>query len=46
MERKGISEIDAYGALRWFSLHNGRPLIERAENIVASARRGPTDPDG
>ncbi len=46
MEREGISEIDAYGALRRFSLHNGRPLIERAENIVASARRGPTDPDG
>ena len=46
MEREGISEVDAYGALRRFSLHNGRPLFERAENIVASARRGPTDPDG
>ena len=46
MERDGISENDAYRALRRFSLHNGRPLYERAEHIVASARRGPTDPDG
>jgi AmiR/NasT family two-component response regulator len=46
MEREGISEVDAYGALRRFSLHNGRPLLERAENIVTSARRDPTDPDG
>jgi hypothetical protein len=46
MERDGISENDAYGALRRFSLGNGRPLSERAENIVASARRGAIDPDG
>jgi anti-anti-sigma factor len=46
MEREGISEQDAYVALRRFSLGNGRPLYERAENIVTSARRSPTDPDG
>jgi anti-anti-sigma factor len=46
MERDGISEIDAYGALRRFSLGNGTPLSERAENVVASARRGAADPDG
>jgi anti-anti-sigma factor len=46
MEREGISENDAYGALRRFSLGHGRPLSERATNIVASARRGPTDRDG
>jgi anti-anti-sigma factor len=46
MERQGVSEHDAYGALRRFSLGSGRPLQERAEHIVASTRRGPTDPDG
>jgi GAF domain-containing protein len=46
MERDGITEIDAYGALRRFSLGNGTPLYDRAENIVASARRGAADPDG
>jgi anti-anti-sigma factor len=46
MERQGISENDAYGALRRFSVGNGRPLQERAEHIVDSARRDPTDPDG
>jgi GAF domain-containing protein len=46
MEREGISEQDAYVALRRFSLGNGRPLYERAENIVTSAHRSPTDPDG
>ena len=46
MEREGISERDAYGALRRFSLGNGTPLSERAENIVASARLGAADPDG
>jgi anti-anti-sigma factor len=46
MERDGISEHDAYGTLRRFSLGNGRPLSERAANIVASTRRGPTEPDG
>jgi len=45
MERDGLSENDAYGALRRFSLGNGRPLYERATHIVASTRRGPTDPD-
>jgi anti-anti-sigma factor len=46
MERDGLSEHDAYRALRRFSLGNGRPLSERAANIVASTRRGPTDPNG
>jgi GAF domain-containing protein len=46
MEREGISEHDAYGTLRRLSLGTGRPLSERAANIVASTRRGPTDPDG
>jgi anti-anti-sigma factor len=46
MEREGISENDAYGALRRFSLGNGRPLHEMAEHVVASTRRGPTDTDG
>jgi anti-anti-sigma factor len=46
MEREGISEQDAYVALRRFSLGTGRPLYERAENIVTSARRSPTNPDG
>jgi anti-anti-sigma factor len=46
MERGGISEHDAYGTIRRFSLGTGRPLSERAANIVASTRRGPTDPDG
>jgi anti-anti-sigma factor len=45
MEREGVSERDAYRALRRFSLRNGRPLSERAANIVASTRRGPTDHD-
>jgi GAF domain-containing protein len=46
MERDGISEKDAYGALRRFSLGNGRPLFERAATIVASTRPGPANPDG
>jgi anti-anti-sigma factor len=46
MEREGVSEKEAYSALRRFSLRNGRPLYERAENIVASTRRGLSDPDG
>jgi anti-anti-sigma factor len=46
MERESISEQAAYGALRRFSLNNGRPLYERAANIVASTRQGTTDPDG
>ena len=46
MEREGVSEKDAYAALRRYSLGNGRPLYERAENIVASARRSLTDADG
>jgi GAF domain-containing protein len=46
MERDGVSETDAYGALRRFSLGNGTPLYERAATIVGSTRRGPTDPDG
>ena len=46
MEREGISEHDAYGALRRFSLHDGRPLTRGRSTSSASARRGPTDPDG
>ena len=39
MERDGLAEHDAYKALRRLSLENGRPLQERAENIVDSTRR-------
>jgi anti-anti-sigma factor len=45
MERDGLAEDDAYRALRLLSLENGRPLQERAENIVDSTRR-PDRADG
>jgi GAF domain-containing protein len=45
MERGGVSENDAYGALRRLSLGSGRPLSERAANIVASTRQSPADPN-
>ncbi len=44
MEREGLAEHDAYSALRRFSLEKGRPLQERAEDIVESTRR--PDPPG
>jgi anti-anti-sigma factor len=43
MERDGLTDLDAYGALRRFSLSNGRPLQERAEQIVSSTRRVRTE---
>jgi anti-anti-sigma factor len=41
MERDGIGEDDAYTTLRRFSLSSGKPLRERAQDIVSSARRPP-----
>ena len=38
MERDRLDENDAYTALRRFSANSGRPLRERAEDIVASVR--------
>jgi anti-anti-sigma factor len=46
MERQGLSETDAFRALRLSSLEHGTPLQERAEQIVASTRGGLTRPDG
>jgi anti-anti-sigma factor len=46
MERQGLSETEAFRALRRSSLELGTPLQERAEQIVVSARGGPTRPDG
>jgi anti-anti-sigma factor len=43
MERDGLTDHDAYGVLRRFSLANGRPLQERAERIVSSTRRVRTE---
>jgi anti-anti-sigma factor len=43
MERDGIGEDDAYTTLRRFSLSSGRPLRERAQDIVSSVRRPPVD---
>jgi anti-anti-sigma factor len=43
MERDGSGEDDAYTTLRRFSLSSGRPLRERAQDIVSSARRPPID---
>ncbi len=39
MEREGLAEHDAYSVLRRLSLEKGRPLQERAEDIVGSTRR-------
>jgi anti-anti-sigma factor len=38
MERHGLTALDAYRALRRFSLGSNTPLRERAEEIVSSAR--------
>ena len=47
MEREGLEEHDAYSVLRRLSLEKGRPLQERAEDIVDSTRRpDPPGPDG
>ena len=43
MERDGVGEDHAYTMLRRFSLGSGRPLRERAQDIVSSARRPPID---
>lgn len=39
MEREGVTEEGAYGLLRRFSETSDRPLLERAEDVVASTRR-------
>jgi len=39
MERGGVTEDEAYRALRRFSLGNNRPLQERAAHVVDSTRR-------
>ena len=39
MERDGVSEDNAYSDLRRFSRWNGRPLRERAHDIVVSTQR-------
>jgi len=51
MERDGVSEDDSFDALRQFSVWNGRPLFERAHEVVASTWRplphlGPEPPGG
>lgn len=38
MERDGVSQHDAYTGLRRFSQRVDRPLLERAEDVVASTR--------
>jgi anti-anti-sigma factor len=43
MERTGVDEDHAYTTLRRFSARSGRPLRERAEDIVASTRRTGAD---
>jgi anti-anti-sigma factor len=43
MERTSMDEHSAYTALRRYSVRSGRPLRERAEDIVASARRPVAD---
>lgn len=44
MERGGISQHDAYTLLRRFSQRAGRPVRERAEDVVASTRWSQPDP--
>jgi len=39
MEREGISEEEAYTSLRVISQRDGRPLAERAADVVDSTRR-------
>jgi AmiR/NasT family two-component response regulator len=46
MEREGFAEREAYTALRRSSLEKGSPLQERAAEIVMSARRSRSRPDG
>jgi anti-anti-sigma factor len=46
MERDGVGEHDAYTALRRFSVEHGSPLSQRARDVVESARRPPTAPEG
>jgi anti-anti-sigma factor len=45
MERHGLSETEAFRALRRSSLEHGIPLYERADEILASTRGGPSLPD-
>lgn len=44
MEREGVSQHDAYTLLRRFSERGDRPLLERAEDVVASTRWSQPDP--
>ena len=44
MERDGVSQHDAYTLLRRFSQRAGRPVRERAEDVVASTRWSQPDP--
>jgi GAF domain-containing protein len=39
MERENVLETDAFAMLRRFSQTSNRPLLERAEDVVASTRR-------
>jgi GAF domain-containing protein len=41
MEREGVGEQAAYAVLRRLSQRTNTPLLERSEDIVASARRTP-----
>jgi anti-anti-sigma factor len=43
MEREGVGPHEAFTILRRFSQRAGRPLIERAEDVVASTRRPEPD---
>jgi len=44
MERDGVSQHDAYIALRRFSRRVRRPLVEPAEDVVASTRSSQPTP--
>jgi len=44
MEREGLTEGEAYSVLRNFSQRSNRPLLERAEDVVASATQSRTGP--
>ena len=39
MEREGVSEDDAFTALRVLSLDGGLPLLNEAEAVILSARQ-------
>ncbi|MDQ6614338.1 MAG: anti-sigma factor antagonist [Actinomycetota bacterium] len=41
MEREGVDQHGAYQVLQRFSRRTGRPVRERAEDVVASTRRSP-----